>query len=87
MNVEEYLVTSDPNIFPGSRGIPNGTGGDASRISTPCLEVISLTTAYRINTVALVLSGNPCQMFELRWLALPAFSSGHILSLAKDAAV
>lgn len=85
--MEEYLVTSDPNIFPGSRGITDGTGGDAAQISTPCLEVISLTNAHRINTVTPVLSGNPRQMFELCWLGLSAFSSGHILSLAKDAAV
>lgn len=85
--MEEYLATSDPNIFPGSRSITDGTGGDASQISTLCLEVISLTNAYRINTVTLVLSGNPFQMFELCWLALSVFSSGHILSLAKDSAV
>lgn len=84
--MEEYLATSDPNIFPGS-STTDGAGGDASQISTLCLEVIPLTNAYRINTVTLVLSGNPCQMFELCWLALSVFSSGHILSLAKDAAV
>lgn len=85
--MEEYLAMSDPNVFPGSRGTTDGTGGDASQISTLCLEVISLTNAYGINAVTLVLSGNPCQMFELCWLALSVFSSGRILSLAKDAAV